>query len=581
MANRAPSGSRLDDVKIASTLYSEYKENPLFLLPMPQREALLTEWITANKNCAPDKVNIPPHILLAGLSKRNQLIYEQLLKSYDGDISMVLRHVQIERFFFSRQYRVGIGTVEPQMSIDAYEKQLTMDKNIGNLPTILHNIAFFEAMGPVIEANRGLLEFSDLLKRPLETFKYLLTTVEKGMINMPSSSTMLDMVFLATSHEKHLDAFKTIPDIPSFRGRFELVTVPYLLKADKEQEIYRRDIAAIAKTKTVAPHALRLLCLWAVLTRLREPNPEYYAEKYRPLIARLGPLDKALLYEGKELTETFSSEEKSMLADLRGQIGAEWRHTILYEGRYGASPREIAAILYRATQDPLHASLTPVVIFKELERLIKDQTLYEFLQMEPQGLYHNYEEFIKIIKDDFARTFEGEVAASMMLVDEEQYDVLLRRYIDHAVAFVKREKVLNNITGKLEDPAEELMGEVERILDMATDKQNYRELLLRKIAAYQLDNREKKVHINAVFPDLLDRLRRHYFKEREKLVQKNNIAMLAVESGQTAEISSKEKVLAETTIARLQSRFSYDRFSIVECLKFMMAHKYGVEKNSY
>ena len=565
----------LDDSKIASTLASEYRENPLFLLPMPQREQLLREWIAAKRGCAPDQVNLPPHILLAGLSKRNQLIYEQLLKSYDGDVAMVLRHVQIERFFFSRQYRVGIGTVEPQMSIDAFEKQLTMDKNIVNLPSIMANIAFFEAMGPIIEANRGLLEFSDLLKRPLETFKYLLTTVEKGMINLPSSSSMLDSVFMATSNEKHLDAFKTIPDFPSFRGRFELITVPYLLKVSEEQEIYRRDITAISKTKTVAPHTLRLLSLWAVLTRLRAPNLENYPEKFRPLIARLGPLDKSKLYEGKELSDTFTAEEKTMLNELREQIVGEWRHTILYEGRYGASPREISALLYRATQNPAHTTLAPVVIFKELEWLIKDQTVYEFLQIEPQGDYHNYEEFIKIIKNDFAHTFEEEVAASMMLVEEEQYDTLLKRYIDHVVAFVKYEKVHNSITGSLEEPSENLMGEIERIIDSTTEKRSFREHLLRKIAAYQLDNPQKKIQVNEVFPDLLDRLRRHYFKEREKLVYKNYIAMLAIASEQSADLTERGRELAETTFAKLESRFGYDRASIVESLKFIVGEKNG------
>ena len=59
----------------------------------------------------------------------------------------VLSHVQIERFYFSKQYRVGIGTVEPQLAVDAQEQQLTMDKSISNLPPILHNISFFESRG--------------------------------------------------------------------------------------------------------------------------------------------------------------------------------------------------------------------------------------------------------------------------------------------------------------------------------------------------------------------------------------------------------------------------------------------------
>jgi len=161
---------------------------------------------------------------------------ENLLNAYEGDLSKMLRHVQVERFFYSKQYRVGISSIEPQMSIDARERQLTMDKNISNLPTILHNIRFHETEGELIEANRGLLEFSDLLKRPVETFKYLLSTVESAMVNLPTSTANLDIVFFGTTNEQHLDAFKSIPDFSSFRSRFELLTTPYLLKPKLEMK---------------------------------------------------------------------------------------------------------------------------------------------------------------------------------------------------------------------------------------------------------------------------------------------------------------------------------------------------------
>ena len=153
-----------------------------------------------------------------------------MLNAYDGSIRKVLSHVQIERFYFSKQYRVGIGTVEPQLAVDAQEQQLTMDKNISNLPPILHNISFFESRGSLIEANRGIVEFSDMLKRPLESFKYLLSTVEKNTISLASSTANLDIVFFATTNEKHLDAFKQTPDFASFKARFELVTAPYLTR---------------------------------------------------------------------------------------------------------------------------------------------------------------------------------------------------------------------------------------------------------------------------------------------------------------------------------------------------------------
>jgi hypothetical protein len=41
--------------------------------------------------------------------------------------------------------------------MDAQEKQLTMDRNIANLPAVLHNIILTETVGEVVEANRVIL----------------------------------------------------------------------------------------------------------------------------------------------------------------------------------------------------------------------------------------------------------------------------------------------------------------------------------------------------------------------------------------------------------------------------------------
>ena len=344
----------LNESKIASKIHSEFKENPIFLIPMPQREEYLREWMAKEQGVAPEDVEIPAHILVPGLSKRNQLIMENLLSAYEGDLSKVLRHIQVERFFYSKQYRVGVGTVEPQMSIDAMEKQLTMDRNIANLPPILHNISFHEVSGPLIEANRGILEFSDMLKRPLEAFKYLLSTVEKSTLNLPSSTANLDILFFATTNEKHLDAFKTIPDFASFKSRFELITAPYLLKPTQETQIYQNDIKAISKMKGVCPHTLELLCLWAVMTRLKQPNPEYYDSKYRSTISRLDPRSKVRLYEKENMSEVFKSQEETLLFEMHHKIREEFQNVVSYEGRFGASPREVRSILFRAAQNKKH-----------------------------------------------------------------------------------------------------------------------------------------------------------------------------------------------------------------------------------
>lgn len=570
--DRHPSYAMLDDTLIASKIHSEFKDNPIYLIPMPQREVWLREWMGIQENKKPEDVELPPHVLQAGLSKRNQLILENMLNAYDGDLGKVLRHVQVERFFYSRQYRVGIATVEPQMAMDAIEKQLTMDRNIQNLPSVLHNIRYYEAQGELVEANRGLLEFSDLLKRPLETFKYLLTTVEKSSISLPSSTANLDIVFVATTNEKHLDTFKTIPDFSSFRGRFELVTVPYLLKPSQEEKIYARDVHALAKSRRVTPHSVELLCVWAVMTRYKQPDPEYYDSTQRGLVARLDPRSKVRLYEDEPLRPAFKAQEEAQLRELRGRIMNESVGMVVYEGRFGASPREIKQILQRAAQNPKHETLTPMAVFEELERLIKDRTVYEFLQFEPRGKYHDAAQFITIIKDEFADIFEVETLRSMSMVADEEYDKLLQRYVENVVAEVKRERIYNSASEQYEPANQALMREIEKILQLQGAPERHREGLLGRLAAAKLERPTEAIDVPTLFQDILVKIQEHYYSQRRAVVQVVHQAMLSLGTDEERTMDAKDKQQALDTYRELERRFGYDESSARECLKFMLKH---------
>ncbi len=565
--------ANLDEHKIAAKVMSEFRENPIYLIPLEQRVTWLKEIIAKKNNTDPKDVELPPHLILSGLSKRNQEILQQLLNAYDGDYSLVYRHVQVERFFFSKQYRIGFSTVEPQMSIDAGEKQLTMDRSIANLPSVLHNISFHEAMGPLVEANRGVLEYSDLLKRPVEAFKYLLTTVEKGTINLSTSMTNLDTVFFATTNEKHLDAFKTMPDFASFRSRFELITAPYLLNARDEAQIYKSDMVILAQSKPIAPHTVELLALWAVLTRLRQPDPEYYDSKVRSLISRLEPVSKAYLYEGKSLANFFKPHEETLLKDLRRKILGESQGTIVYEGRFGASPREIRSILYRAVQAREHTTLTPMCIFDELSKIVKDRTAYEFLQLEPRGKYHQPHIYIESLKEIFCEIFEHEVMLSMELVSDFEYESLLSRYISNVVATVKKENIYNKATGQYEKPNLDLLKRVEEIIKITGSVERHRDNLLGKIAAFKIDNPGKEVKITEVFGEYLKAIQEFYHEDRQQIVEKNFKAMLAMGTDLAATCSEDELNLAKHSYENLERRWGYDADSVRASLKFLLSRK--------
>ena len=58
-------------------------------------------------------------------------------------------------------------------------------------PSSLSSVTLFEAFGELVDAAGGVLEFSDLLKRPLDAFKYLQITAETGEVPLRTQNVPL------------------------------------------------------------------------------------------------------------------------------------------------------------------------------------------------------------------------------------------------------------------------------------------------------------------------------------------------------------------------------------------------------
>ena len=170
--------AHLEGEALDARLACPLRDHPLLLVPRRERRKLLEEkchpaqregGAATATSCSPTTTSPTGE-----LCHFCQQIFAALLASYHGDYMKVLRHVQVERFYVSMRYLEGAVTVEPQLSVDASWRQVSADRSAGSLPTALQTVALFEPAGPLVSANRGLLEFADLLKRPPEAFKYLL-----------------------------------------------------------------------------------------------------------------------------------------------------------------------------------------------------------------------------------------------------------------------------------------------------------------------------------------------------------------------------------------------------------------------
>lgn len=576
-AERSPltSYAHLEAENIEVRISNSMREHPLFLIPRVERQKLITEAL-AGQTGGKGTAIVSQYLLEGELSHKSRRIYDALLASYAGDYLKVLRHVQVERFYVSRRYQVGTFTVEPQMSVDAAYHQVTADRTQANVPPALHSVVLYEPHGALVSANRGLIEYSDLLKRPLETFKYLLGASETAEVSLEHFVLQLDEVLVASANEKHLAAFKELPDFASFKGRIELVRVPYLRRLKIEQEIYDAQVNATTVGKHVAPHATWVAAAWAVLTRLKKPISERYHHDARALVERLTPIEKARLYQDGTVPEKMSLAQGKELRKVLQALYEESDAYPHYEGRTGASAREIKTALFNAAQSAEHEGLHPLGVLKELAALCKDKSVYEFLQQEIVDGYHDHEEFVNIVESEYLDIVDSEVRDSMGLVSESQYKDLFERYVQMISHWVKGERVANRLTGKAEKPDEGRMAEFEGfVMPKGEDPTEFRKGLIANIGAHRIDNPEGAMDYPLIFPDLFRRLRDQFYEERQRQLRRNVENILKYLSEDKNQLSAREQEQVRSTLDTMVSRYGYTDGSARDAIVFLVRKRYS------
>lgn len=565
--------AHLESGDVDARVTCEMKDHPIFLVPHKERRKLLEEKIAGSGK---DDFVLSSYILEGELCHKCRQIYSGLLAANGGDYLKVLRHVQVERFYVSRRYLSGAVSVEPQLSVDASYHQVTADRSIGQLPPALQNLDIFEPFGPLVYGNRGVVEYSDLLKRPGESYKYLLGTVETGVLPMEHFLLHLDAVLIGTTNEQQLSIFKDHSDFASFKSRVELIRVPYLRRAHSEQEIYDVQVRKEAVGKHVAPHATRVAAQWAVLTRLKRPEPDHHPASLRDVIEDLAPIEKLKLYDEGKVPDRLSFSQGNALRKAIPGLYHEWDQSPAYEGRHGASAREVKTAIFNAAQNPDFTCLTPLAVLLELKELIADKSNYEFLQTEIRDGYHDPAEFLEVVEAEYLDQIDDEVRDSMGLVTESQYEDLFARYVVSVSHWLKGEKLANRITGIAEKPDENRMSEVEGLIRPETeDRSAFRRNLISTIGAWRLDHPGEEVEYGKIFPRLFRRLRDHYFEDRKQILRRYKDNLLHYLGEGPAGMSRKDREDVERLMDGLTKRYGYCGHCAKDAILFLMKKRYA------
>jgi serine protein kinase len=573
-----PSWAHLEGDALDARLSCPVKDHPLLLVPRDERRRLLEERCrpSAREGAGESDFVLSDYLLEGELCHTCRQIHDALLAAYRGDWLKVIRHVQVERFYVSARYQQAAVTVEPQHFVDAGVRQLTVDRSAAALPPALHSVALVEPAGPLVAANRGLIEYSDLLKRNPDAFKYLLGTSETARVTLDQLVLQLDLVLVASANEKQLAEFKDRQEFASFKGRLELVRVPYLRRASVEREIYDRQITPAAVGKHVAPHATRVAALWAVLTRLKRPIPERYQGEAREVVEDVAPLEKLHLYDAGAAPDRLSLGQAKVLRAHAADLYRESDVYPNYEGRSGASAREIKTALFNAAQDPRARCVTPLAVLEELAAICRDKTVHDFLSQEVVDGYHDHEEFVRVVEADYLDTIDDEIRDAMGLVSDAQYRDLFERYVTLVMHWVKGEKVRNPLTGEHGPPDEQRMAELEKIvMPSGDDRKDFRRSLITAVGAFRLDHPDAAtIDYPSIFPDLFRRLRDHFYEERKRELRRSREDVLRYLSDERGSLDVRARRRVEDTLRNLRERYGYCEACAQDAVLFLLRRRY-------
>lgn len=248
--------SRTDEGAVYAIKGCPMHEDPLHLIPHHLRNEFFEEY----------------GIRIEGsLSPLNTM---RLEKEYDGRIE----NVMIERITFSEDKRVGIGTFTPSdpKSQDIADLTGSIDfSTIGEFGSESDPRAYrFD--GELNKANRGMMEFQEMLKLDEKFLWNLLSLTQEGNFKAGRFALIsADELIVAHTNETEYRSFISNKKNEALHSRIIVMPIPYNLKVSQEEHIYQKMIKESDMSHVhIAPHALKAAAIFSVLTRLEVPKKQ-------------------------------------------------------------------------------------------------------------------------------------------------------------------------------------------------------------------------------------------------------------------------------------------------------------------
>ncbi len=378
---------------------------------------------------------------------RFRLLQDDTCRDKDGNV--LWEKFSVVQLGLEEKARRGIGTFQPSDPKNQDIAELVGRVDLSKITQYGETDPRAYSLDGELEiANRGLIEYIEILKTDVKFHYVLLSVAQEQVLKAPGFPQIyVDEVLLSHTNQTEFEKFKAIKENEALHDRMYPIFVPYNLKARDEEKISKKLIERSEfKGLHLAPYTLTVAAQFAVLTRL---SPS----QIMPNLIR-----KMKYYNG----EAVADKEKDQV-DIN-QLRLEGRKT--GEGMSGISPRFVVNALNVILGEKEGVGcLNPLDTIRGLRYNFEhhigfsDEEKQRYLNLllgEKDSVLSEYKEIAK-----------KEVNHAFLFAYEDQAQALFDNYMKNATAYCLKKKLRDPVTGEEQEPDEKLMRSIEEMIGVS------------------------------------------------------------------------------------------------------------------
>ncbi|MCY9670267.1 PrkA family serine protein kinase [Paenibacillus alginolyticus] len=386
----------------------------------------------------------------------------RLKTEYNGCIE----DVHVERVFVSEESRVGIGTFSPSDPKSQDIADLTGSIDFSTITEFgsESDPRAYRFDGELNKANRGIMEFQEMLKCDEKFLWNLLSLTQEGNFKAGRFALIsADELIIAHTNETEYKSFIANKKNEALQSRMIVMPIPYNLRVSDEEKIYYKLIGQSDMSHIhIAPHALRVAAIFSILTRLKETKKQ-----------GMDLVKKMRMYDG-EVVEGYKE------ADLK-----EMQNEYQEEGMSGIDPRYV---INRISSALIRQDLQCINALDVLRALKDGLDQHPSITKDERERFLN---FISVARKEYDDIAKKEVQKAFVYSFEESAKTIFDNYLDNIEAYCNWGKIKDPLTGEEMDPDERLMRSIEEQIGISENaKKAFREEILIRISSYSRKGRK-------------------------------------------------------------------------------------------